>query len=164
MYILNTHDTYTRTTVHDLLIVHSGWTISAFQDEVSGFAMPMSASRLVEANDAWKRAGNAPLVESPGIRTLEFGKHADGYWTMEKMLAQLKANLHCAQQRYPDFQLLYYFDWSSGHSAMPPGALHAASINAGVGGKQPLMRSTRIAAAEGFLGPHDPKLQVGEVQ
>ena len=141
-----------------------GWMISAFQDEISGFGLQMSPERLKEANEHPDWATEAPLLSSPGVATLSFGKNGDGYWTMDKMLQQLKAHTHCAQLRYKGFQLVYYFDWSSGLSAMPPEALHAGSMNATWGGKQKTMRKTIIAGTDGFLGSFNPKLKPGDTQ
>lgn len=154
------------TLVHVILGYCSGWMISGFQDEVSGFGMPMTPDRLKQANEHERWQGKSPLVESPGVRGLVFGKNADGYWNSQTMLSHLEAHLHCASLRYADFQILYYFDWSSGHAAMPPGGLHAPSMNATYGGKQKAMRPTKILAEKGYLGAysHDSMLKVGDVQ
>ena len=133
-------------------------------------------SLLHQVNEALAREGMAPLTESPGLRTLEFGANKDGYWTMTKMLKQLKEYVIAEEVMMQNVQFCHNFDWSSGHAALPPGALHAASMNMSWGGKQPKMRSTKIQAEKGFLGsngfelcrkdprPSDSRLQVGDLQ
>ena len=142
-----------------------GLMVSTFQDEISGFGLPMSPDNLAKANEKLQAMGEAPLTRSPGVRTLEYGKDRDGYWTMQDMLTQLTEFNVCASIVYQDkFQIVHNFDWSSGHSAMPPKALHALSMNMGFGGKQPEMRNTKILREDGFLGPHPRTLTVGQVQ
>eukprot|EP00951_Prasinocladus_malaysianus_P004373 scaffold30728_cov33-Prasinocladus_malaysianus.AAC.1 len=143
--------------------------VSGFQDEARGFALPLRADELRLVNKLLELRpmdGVSSMTLSPGLETLQLGKNNEGYWTMDRMLQQLKAHLLCAEAVYLGFQMIYYFDWSSGHSAMPPRALHANALNSSWGGKQREMRSTKILAVEGFLGPHDHpgRLQVGDVQ
>lgn len=163
-------------TYNFLMLVHSslnicmsgegtGWMISAFHNnEVLGFGLPMSPATLKRVNEKREKAGMPPFSQSPGLRSLEFGKDKEGYWTMHHMLDQLKDYLTCAEIILPDFQLIHNFDWSSGHSMMPPNAMHANIMNNNFGGKQPNMRSSRILAEDGFLGPYNRTLAVGDVQ
>ena len=140
--------------------------ISAFQDEILGFGLPISPENLKKINVRRVADGLPPFSSSPGHRALEFGKQKEGYWNLDHMLKQLQDWLYCAEVLFPMFQFVHNFDWSSGHSAMPPEALSANSMNSNFGGKQPSMRSSKIIASEGFLGPHlhDHVLKVGDIQ
>ena len=142
----------------------NGWMVSAFQDEAHGFGLPMSLDSLQEANEILQSRGMPPLSMSPGVRTLEYGKNKEGYWTMQDMVKQLKEVLVCQEVLYPGVQICHLFDWSAGHSAMPPLALMANQMNATYGGKQSKMRPTKIIAEDGFLGPYPRRLNVGDTQ
>ena len=138
--------------------------ISAFQDEVLGFGIAMSPKTLEKVNEARQAAGKLPLTMSPGLRALEFGKDKDGYWNMQRMVEQLEDLTDALDVLYPEFQCAFHFDWSSGHSAMPPDALCATAMNSTWGGKQRHMRSSKILAEAGFLGPYARTLAVGSQQ
>lgn len=138
--------------------------ISAFQDEYLGFGLPMSSQNLEKLNEKRRAAGKLPLAMSPGLAALEFGKDKEGYWNMARMCEQFEQVVDAAEVIYPDVQLIAHFDWSSGHSAMPPEALCANTMSSNFGGKQRHMRSTTILAEKGFLGPHARILEVGNTQ
>ena len=142
----------------------NGWMASGFQDEILGFGLPLSPDNLQALNDLLQSRNKPPLSMSPGLRTLEYGKNKEGYWTMQDMLKQLEEVMAAYEILFPEVQMCYLFDWSSGHSAMPPKALLANKMNTGFGGKQPEMRSTQIVGDQGFLGPYEPRLKKGDIQ
>ena len=75
---------------------------------------------------------------------------------------QVSDLVDCFEILYPELQLLFEVDWSSGHSKSKEDGLNANAMNGAWGGKQPCMRSTRIQEEES-LG-EGTKLKVGDVQ
>jgi hypothetical protein len=65
---------------------------------------------------------------------------------------------------YPEFDVVFLFEHSQGHSTRREGALDTNSMNQSCGGAQPILRSTQIKAGPAFLGPHNPCLKVGDDQ
>ena len=78
------------------------------------------------------------------------------------MAIQLKDCVDCLKVLYPDYDFLFLFDHSQGHSKKRVGALQASRVNLKFGGGQPLMRDTEIT--EGCLGPFNPTLRVSDIQ
>jgi hypothetical protein len=70
----------------------------------------------------------------------------------------------CLKCLYPEFDFLFFYDHSQGHARKRDGALDANRMSKNFGGAQPKMRDSRITAAQEFLGPYSPCLEVGEVQ
>jgi hypothetical protein len=65
---------------------------------------------------------------------------------------------------YSQFNFVFLFDHSSGHSKKRISGLDASSVNKEFGGAQPIMRTSEMEAEDGLLGPFDRILSVGEVQ
>jgi hypothetical protein len=81
------------------------------------------------------------------------------------MVTQLEDCVDCVKVMYPQFNFVFLFDHSSGHSKKRIGGLNASSImNKEFGGAQPIMKTSKMEAEDGFLGPFDSILSVGEVQ
>ena len=74
--------------------------VSAFQDEVLGFGLPISPQKLEKVNRKRAEESLPPFSSSPGLRALEFGKHKEGYWNMEHMLKQLKDWIYSTEILY----------------------------------------------------------------
>ena len=69
--------------------------------------------------------------------------------------------------KYPGYQFLPIFDWSSGHAKYPAGAPNVHQMNVNYGGKQGVFRHAQIL--EDFSYPldfpqHLPRLQKGDLQ
>jgi hypothetical protein len=80
------------------------------------------------------------------------------------MALQFEDVVDCLKCLYPKFDFLFFFDHSQGHARKRDGALDANRMSKSFGGAQPRMRDSRITAAQGFLGPYSPCLNVGDVQ
>ena len=80
------------------------------------------------------------------IITYGSGKNDDGYWTAEKMVAQVKEKgIPIFEKRFPNKKAIFAFDNSSGHAAFAEDALVASRMNLNPGGAQPKMHSTTFA-------------------
>ena len=64
------------------------------------------------------------------------GKNAEGYWTNEDLIDQVKRKaLPIFKILHPDCDALFLFDNSQNHRALPPDALRASLLNLSDGGK-----------------------------
>jgi len=144
-----------------------GVMVSGFVDEQRGFGCPGTAEELERVNaarDELYGPGTKPKLEaSPGVRFLEYGKNKDGYWTAADMAKQLEDMIDYYECLYPGWQLIFEFDWSSGHKAHREGCLAAYKMNVSFGGKQSIPDASRLT--EGCVGPQEKrKIQVDEMQ
>jgi hypothetical protein len=155
-----------------------GKMVSAFQSRQLGFGRPMTTVELDAVNlyrqgkEYWdkeaalevhKQTAKRPLKESPFLRSIIVGANNDGYWNSMHMSIQFEDCVDCCKVLY-DNEWLFLFDHSQGHNRKRKGALDARTMNMSWGGAQPRLRNTRIDEANGFLGPFDPLLKVGDVQ
>ena len=148
--------------------------VSAFVCEVLGFSLRLTEAQLATVNAYRATQDREPLEHSPGIRTLKYGEHKEGYWCHEDFMAQLHDVLDVYEALFPFHQVIGETDWSSGHSKGKEGALRANNMNATLGGKQAFLHDSRVT--EACLGPKpailklpsneviDCKLKAGEVQ
>ena len=87
---------------------------SGTQDELRGFGFRCSARELERVN-AWRLVKydgkKPPLVMSPGLRFLKYGKNNAGYWNSEQFAEQCQAS--------------YFFSpsWTGGHFCRPSPSL-----------------------------------------
>ena len=116
----------------------SGINVSDFIEEHDGF-LQLSLEQYEQAK-----------VTNPNIKLvartlLEYGESREGYWTSDKFMKQVKEASEIAEFKYPrekGYKLVWLFDHSGCHTAMASDALVASRMNAGPGGKQPVMRDT----------------------
>ena len=157
-----------------------GIMISAFQSREFGFGLVTTESDLEEVNrrrdgvkyhdtqaaiDIRKREYKEPLTTSPFLREFEYGQNADGYWTYQHMVLQLEDCVDVLNVKYPQYDFLFLFDHSCGHDRQREDGLNVEKMSKGFGGRaQRKMRETKIKQSQGYLGPHSPKLQIGETQ
>ena len=109
------------------------------------------------AEDIYRTALKQPLVsdKSPFLVLFEYGENKEGYWNYNKMVLQLEDAVDVLQVMHPDFDYVFLFDHSSGHSKQRPDGLNVSRMNGGYGGKNaPLMRPTQITDEQGCLGIH----------
>jgi hypothetical protein len=106
---------------------------SCFQDDVLGFALPITDAQLAELN-AYRRAKcgddardeahkkeefcEEDLLISPGARFLNYGnaQGKEGYWTYVHLARQSDDVLDLYACLFPKYQVIGEYDWSSGHS------------------------------------------------
>jgi hypothetical protein len=136
--------------------------VSAFTDSVKGFGLKMTEAELQQVNVFREAQGRLPLTESPGLRFLRYGNVQRGTtvsstvqytsWNNEKMLQQTIDYMDAAEVLYPNHQLHFQFDWSSGHAKRSDNGLSAMDVNLNYGGKQRRMRDSLLTAD--CIGPH----------
>ena len=116
------------------------------------------------AIDVLGSAQKKPLESSPFVVFFDYGENKEGYWNYNHMVVQFKDVLDCLKIMYLGWDFVFLFDHSSGHAKQRPDGLNAAKMNKSFGGKSPEMRQTLIAKEEGFLGPFEQAVAVGQEQ
>ena len=81
------------------------------------------------------------------------------------MVLQLEDCVDILNVKYPQYDFLFLFDHSCGHDWQREDGLNVEKMSRSFGGRaQRKMRETTIKQSQGYLGPHSPKLQVGDTQ
>ena len=95
-----------------------------------------------------------PSIRKHARETLDYGEAKEGYWTSERFMTQIEEAVKIAEVKYPresGRKVVWIFDHSSCHAAMPVDALDASKMNVNPGGKQRDMR-------DGFWDGKDQKM------
>ena len=114
----------------------AGIMVSVFIDEKNGYLCFTQ-----EEYDQVKQSD--PTIWMDARAFLEYGENREGYWNSEKFMDQIKMAVKIAEAKYPkcdNWRLIWIFDHSSCHSAMPDDALDVSKMNVIRGGKQRVMR------------------------
>jgi len=131
----------------------TGIMVSAMVSRAFGFGLEITEAQLLEINNRregkqyvdteaatylYGHPNKSKLTESPFVRYLNYGQGKDGYWTYRHMVLQLEDCNDCTKYMFPQFQICYELDHSSGHNSEQPDSLSttASVINLGWGGKQ----------------------------
>ena len=158
-----------------------GYMLSAFVSRELGFGRSLTEDELTRINnerrigktftdqqaadEIYNKTHYKPLLtESPFVKYLYIGANNDGFWNGFHMSLQFEDVVDCLMVLYPEFEFVFLFDHSQGHARKRNGALNAFQMSKTFGGAQPVMRDTTILSDTGFLGPHSPRLNVGDVQ
>jgi hypothetical protein len=80
------------------------------------------------------------------------------------MCLQFKDCIDAIQALYPKYNSVWIFDHSCGHGHGREDSLSVGNMKVNWGGKQSRVTDMLIKVQSGYLGPHSPKLQVGEMQ
>ena len=107
-----------------------------FIDEKNGY--------LQLTQEEYDKAKNDSTITRFARELFEYGEAKEGYWTADKLMKQIKAAVKIAEAKYPKcegYRLVWIFDHSSCHAAMPDDALDASKMNVNPGGKQRVMRN-----------------------
>ena len=81
------------------------------------------------------------MIRKHSRQFLEYGEAKEGYWTSDEFMVQLREAVKIAEMKYPKeegWRVVWIFDHSSCHAAMPEDALDASNINPG--SKQQVMQ------------------------
>jgi len=78
------------------------------------------------------------------------------------MAVQLEDCVDCLRVCFPEYDFVFLFDHSQGHTKKCMGALQASTVGLQFGGEQPIMHDSEIT--EGCLGPFALKLKVSDIQ
>lgn len=114
----------------------SGIMVSDFIEEKGGY--------LHLTDDEYEQAKKTtPAIRKYARQLFEYGDAKEGYWTSAKFMEQIKEAEKIAVAKYPrqeGWRLVWLFDHSSCHAAMPEDALDIHKMNVNPGGKQRVMR------------------------
>ena len=114
----------------------SGIMISDFICEQSGY--------LALTDDEYEQAKQRdPTIKKHARQWLEYGEAKEGYWTSDKFMKQIREVAKIVDFKFPrdaGWKIVWIFDHSSCHAAMPDDALVVSRMNVNPGGKQPIMR------------------------
>ena len=99
------------------------------------------------------------LSDDPTLRFFRAGANYDGYWVSPHIKLQTEDVCDVLVHLYPEFDFVFLFDQSSGHTKKRSDALNAEKMNVSFGGKNKT-RDTTVQE----VGTYHPTLQVGSVQ
>ena len=105
--------------------------VSDFIEESSGY-LQLTQKEYDEAKK------HDPTITRYARRLLEYGEAKEGYWTAEKLMGQVKNAVKIADFKYSrseGWRVVWIFDHSSCHAAMPEDALDVSKMNVNPGGK-----------------------------
>lgn len=88
----------------------------------------------------------------PFLQILEVGANCQGWWNGANMHLQLEDFGDCCKVLYPGYTVLFFTDWSQGHSRKRPDGLDATRMNKGYGGAQ--IKSHESHLHRKCFGPH----------
>ena len=82
------------------------------------------------------------------------------------MVLQLEDSVDTLNVKYPQYNFLFVLDHSCGHDRQrEEDGLNVEKMSKSFGGRaQRKMHETTIKQNKGYLGPHSPKLQIGDTQ
>jgi hypothetical protein len=157
----------------------TGKMISGFQSRDFGYGLKMTQEQFDSVNLAREgkhyldvEAANQvlksteksknKLTESPFERSIVIGQNFDGYWNSHCMAIQFEDVVDCLKVLYEDYDFVFLFDHSQGHSRKREGALDVANMRVNFGGKtQKDLRDASIPCREGYMGSLPGTLQPG---
>jgi len=108
-------------------------------------------SNLIEEHNGFLRLSKHKVSynflicsKRPYLVLLKYGAEYEGYWNSEKFLTQLLAAIKFAKVKFSakEYNVYWFFDHSSGHTAFPENVSNANKMNVKPGGKQPVMHDT----------------------
>jgi hypothetical protein len=108
-------------------------------------------------------ATKQPLETSPFIVHFEYGTNVEGYWTYNHMVMQFEDCVDMLTVLYPENEYMFLFNHNCGHDRKRPGGLCVNSMRKEFGGKQLVIRESKIESAE-YLGQFGGLLSVGASQ
>ena len=148
------------TIYHDESIFHSnedqGWAWAekwGQQIKPKGQGRGIMISDFIEEHNGYLRFDDTeydtakcinPNVKKEARFLLKYGSDNEGYQDSNKFMQQVKQAVEIAEIKYPsdNYNLLFLFDQSSGHTAYDDDALIVSRMNVKPGGCQPKMRDT----------------------
>ena len=85
-----------------------------------------------------------PDLKQKARELLKYGAEGEGYWNSEKFIAQVENVIKIVKVKYPRelYDVIWFFDHSSGHTAFADNSLNVNKMNVRPGGAQPKMRDT----------------------
>ena len=112
-------------------------------------------SELINGSDVKK-----DIFDDPLLRYFNAGVNKDGYWTSSHAKLQLEDCVDCLTILFPEYDFLFLYDQSSGHTKMRDDGLLVNNMNISYGGVVNTMHDSVIKE----LGPYQSLLKIGDVQ
>jgi hypothetical protein len=111
-------------------------------------------------------ADKKDLISSPFVLYLEYGKGKDGYWSYNHKVLQLEYCTNVFKALYPQFDIVYELDHSSGQDKEKADGLTTAPLMLGWehGGKQRSMRASQLGVNNTGTVQHGRCINLGEIQ
>jgi hypothetical protein len=146
-----------------------------------GFGLHLSVEQLARVNEMRRNrkygdedaaiyllgsADKKDLISSPFIRYLEYSKGKDGYWSYNHMVLQLEDCTDVFKVLYPQFDIVFELDHSSGHDKEKADGLTTTPPMLGWehGGKQRCMRSSELGESNTGTVRHSRCVNLGDIQ
>ena len=104
------------------------------------------------------------LLKSPFFHELEYGANKEGYWNYKLVFLQLEDCVDVVKMLYPQYDFLFLFDHSCGHDKQREDGLNVNVMSKLYGGKQRILRTSKIKTHLGFLGKYPRTLNPGDSQ
>lgn len=134
----------------------AGEMVSAFQDEIRGFGLRLSAVELKRVNAYRRGLGRKALTTTPGTRFIAFGENKGGCWKFEQFERQVIDVMDVLEALFPKMQIVVEVNHPAGHAKPREDGLHVSNMNVKYGGKQRVLRESTMT--EGCLGPGAAKM------
>ena len=114
-----------------------GIMVSDFVDEFNGL-LTLTAEEFERGKLMY------PDLKKKARVLLKYGVESEGYWNSEKFIKQVEDVIKIVNVKYPRnyYNVFWFFDHSSGHTAFAEDALNVNRMNVKPGGAQPRMRDT----------------------
>jgi hypothetical protein len=153
----------------------SGFTAREFRLGLGSRLTPAIHNEINEShrrNKSYMSMGDTELVKGstikrdfkdlydPSLAFFRTGVQHEGYWNSSHAKLQLEDVVDALSTIFPQFDLVFLFDQSSGHMKMRIDSLHIHNMNVSHGGSVGMMHDTII----GEVGLHPRILQVGDKQ
>jgi len=94
------------------------------------------------------------------VRFFDVGINEEGYWNYNQIALQVEDVFDALAIKYPQYDIVFMMDQSSGHGKMREGALNANLMSVKYGGKQGKLRKTKIRE----VGTYKRILEIGDEQ
>ena len=104
------------------------------------------------------------LLKFPFFHEFEYGANKEGYWNYELMVLQLEDCVDVVKTLYPQYDFLFLFDHSCGQDKQREDGLNVNVMSKLYGGKQRILRTSKIKTHLGFLGKYPRTLNPGDTQ
>jgi hypothetical protein len=140
-----------------------GVMVSSIVSREFGFGLKVSHEDLQKVNEyranksysdmlaTMEKRGTAtkqPSEPSPFIVEFKYGANAEGYWTYDHMVLQFEDCVDVLMVLYPENEYMFHFDHSCDHDRKRPDGLCVNSMRKRFGGKQSVMRESKIESTE----------------
>ena len=118
-------------------------------EELAGINLQRQGKSYVDQDAAKEVRGThlkEPLLSSPLLVKLKHGSTREGWWNYSHQIVQMEDVCDVLFYLYPDCDICFEVDNSSGHGKAKEDGLNVAKMSSGWGGKQSKVRAVLSAA------------------